>query len=41
MIPNREHVEAFSLYRLLGDLRGRSVLDLACGTGIFTPAIRW
>ena len=42
LLPSREHVEAFSLYRLLGDLSGRSVLDLACGTGIFTRAIhRW
>jgi len=40
LLPSREHVEAFSLYRLLDDLSGRSVLDLACGTGIFTRAIR-
>lgn len=40
LLPYREHIEAFSLYRLLGDLRGRSVLDLACGTGIFTRTIR-
>lgn len=39
-LPSREHIEAFSLYRRLGDLSGRSVLDLACGTGIFTRAIR-
>lgn len=40
LLPSREHIEAFSLYRLLGDLSGRSILDLACGTGIFTRAIR-
>lgn len=40
LLPYREHIEAFSLFRLLGDLSGRAVLDLACGTGIFTRAIR-
>lgn len=40
MLPYREHIEAYSLFRLLGDLSGRAVLDLACGTGIFTRTIR-
>lgn len=41
-IPPREHFEAYSLHRLLGDLTGLSILDLACGTGIFTRALkRW
>lgn len=40
LLPYREHIEAYSLYRRLGDLSGRSVLDLACGTGIFTRTIR-
>jgi SAM-dependent methyltransferase len=40
LLPYREHVEAYTLYKLLGDLSGRSVLDLASGTGIFTRAIR-
>lgn len=40
LLPYREHIEAFSLFRLLGALEGLSVLDLACGTGIFTRAIR-
>lgn len=40
LIPSREHVEAYTLRRLLGDLTGLSVLDLACGTGIFTRTIR-
>ena len=40
LVPSREHIEAFSLHRLLGNLRGCSLLDLACGTGIFTRAIR-
>lgn len=40
LLPYREHVEAYSLYRRLGDLSDRSVLDVACGTGIFTRTIR-
>ncbi|MFE8600443.1 class I SAM-dependent methyltransferase [Archangium violaceum] len=40
LLPYREHIEAFSLYRALGELSGLSVLDLACGTGIFTRVIR-
>lgn len=40
LLPYREHIEAFSLYRVLGDLKGLSVIDLACGTGIFTRVIR-
>jgi SAM-dependent methyltransferase len=40
LFPWREHVESSSLRRLLGDLTGRSVLDLGCGTGLFTRAIR-
>lgn len=40
LLPYREHIEAYSLFRQLGDLRGQSVIDLACGTGIFTRTIR-
>lgn len=40
LLPLREHIEAFSLHKLLGDLSGLSVLDLACGTGIFTRTMR-
>ena len=32
-IPPREHIEAYSLYRLLGDLTGLSVLELARAPG--------
>jgi ubiquinone/menaquinone biosynthesis C-methylase UbiE len=39
-VPSREHVEAYTLRRLLGDLTDLSVLDLACGTGLFTRTIR-
>jgi SAM-dependent methyltransferase len=38
--PWRAHIEAFTLFDLLGDLAGRSVLDLACGTGFYSRALR-
>lgn len=34
--PWRDHVEAFTFLGLLGDLSGRSVVDLACGEGYYT-----
>ena len=37
--PLREHVEAYSFLRMLGDLQGLRVLDLACGDGFYTRAI--
>jgi 2-polyprenyl-3-methyl-5-hydroxy-6-metoxy-1,4-benzoquinol methylase len=39
-LPSREHIEAYTLRRLLGDLTGLSVLDLTCGTGLFTRTMR-
>ena len=39
-LPFREHVERHTLFELLGDLRGRTVLDLACGDGFHTRLIR-
>ncbi|MCC5794265.1 MAG: methyltransferase domain-containing protein [Chromatiales bacterium] len=38
--PLRRHVEGFTLRRLLGDVRGRSVLDLGCGSGIWARELR-
>jgi SAM-dependent methyltransferase len=38
--PWREHVELYTLLDLLGDLSGREVLDLACGEGFLTRAVR-
>lgn len=32
----RHYVERYTLFRMLGDLRGRTVLDLACGEGVYT-----
>lgn len=34
--PLRRHVEAHSFLGLIGDVRGLSVLDLACGEGFYT-----
>lgn len=31
----RHYVERYTLVELLGDLRGRTVLDLACGDGVY------
>src|SRR5438093_11706216 len=38
--PWRLHLEHFTLFTLLGDLRGKSVLDLACGEGFYTRFIK-
>jgi SAM-dependent methyltransferase len=35
-LPFREFVEAHSMFSLLPDLAGRSVVDLACGDGIYS-----
>jgi ubiquinone/menaquinone biosynthesis C-methylase UbiE len=34
--PWRTHIERYTLTRLVGDLRGKSVIDLACGEGYYT-----
>ena len=39
-LPFRYVVERYTLFQLLGDLRGRSVLDLACGEGFYTRQFR-
>ena len=36
----REHVERHTLFELLGDIRGVTVLDLACGDGFYTRLLR-
>jgi len=38
--PWRMYVEHFTLFELLGDLRGKTVLDLACGEGFFTRYLK-
>jgi 2-polyprenyl-3-methyl-5-hydroxy-6-metoxy-1,4-benzoquinol methylase len=37
-LPFRLIVEAPGLFRLAGDVRGKSLLDLACGDGTFSRA---
>ncbi len=39
LLPFRRYVEAYSLFQILGDLRGARVLDLACGDGFYTRKI--
>jgi ubiquinone/menaquinone biosynthesis C-methylase UbiE len=38
--PWRLHLEHFTLFKLLGDLQGKSVLDLACGEGFYTRFLK-
>jgi len=38
--PWRLQVEHFTLFKLLGDLSGKNVIDLACGEGFFTRSIK-
>lgn len=39
-LPMARYPERASFLRMLGDIRGRSVLDLACGTGFYTRQIK-
>lgn len=32
----RHFIERYTLFEVLGDLRGRTMLDLACGDGVYT-----
>ncbi len=36
----RSHAETYSLMKLIGDLDGKRVLDVACGEGHFTRLLR-
>ncbi len=38
--PWRLHIEHFTPFKLLGDLRGKSVIDLACGEGFYTRSLK-
>jgi SAM-dependent methyltransferase len=40
LAPFRTHIEAYSLLKLVGDVRGQAWLDLACGTGPYARALR-
>jgi len=38
--PWRAHVEAFTLFALIGDPSGKAVIDIACGEGFYTRMVR-
>jgi SAM-dependent methyltransferase len=40
LAPWRTHIEAYSLLKLAGDVRGQAWLDVACGTGPYARALR-
>lgn len=40
MQPWRKYVEAYSLFKLVGDLTDKNVLDLACGEGFYTRQLK-
>ncbi len=40
LLPVRSCIEAYSVLRLVGDVRGLEVLDVACGTGLYARALR-
>ena len=39
-LPFRDHVEKYTLFRMLGDVTGARVLDLACGDGFYTRLLK-
>jgi 2-polyprenyl-3-methyl-5-hydroxy-6-metoxy-1,4-benzoquinol methylase len=38
--PWRKHIEAYSLFKLAGDLSNKNVLDLACGDGFYSRQLK-
>jgi ubiquinone/menaquinone biosynthesis C-methylase UbiE len=38
--PVKQHSEEFTFFEILGNVRGQSVLDLACGDGYYTRKIK-
>jgi toxoflavin synthase len=38
--PWRTHVESFTLMKLIGDVAGKAVIDIACGEGFYTRMLR-
>ncbi|MGK7903298.1 MAG: class I SAM-dependent methyltransferase [Hormoscilla sp.] len=39
-LPFRLHIEAYTYFNLLGDIAGKSILDLACGEGFYTRKLK-
>jgi len=40
LAPFRTHIEAYSLLKVTGDVRGQSWLDVACGSGPYARVLR-
>jgi SAM-dependent methyltransferase len=40
LAPFRQHVEQYTLQKLIGPLHGESALDLACGEGFYTRRLK-
>jgi len=40
LTPWRTHIESHTLLNLIGDVQGRSVLDVACGEGFYTRLLK-
>jgi toxoflavin synthase len=38
--PIKMYIESFTLLKVLGDVQGKSVLDLACGDGYYTRLVK-
>jgi 2-polyprenyl-3-methyl-5-hydroxy-6-metoxy-1,4-benzoquinol methylase len=39
-LPYRLYIEEYTYFNLLGDLAGKSILDLGCGEGFYTRKFR-
>ncbi|MFE5735768.1 class I SAM-dependent methyltransferase [Streptomyces celluloflavus] len=39
-LPWRARLESFSVFRVLGDLSGEQVLDIGCGTGLYSREMK-
>ena len=39
-LPIKRYSEGFTLFRVLGSVRGLAVLDVACGDGYYTRAMK-
>ena len=39
-LPFREFIERYTLFELLGDIRGGKILDMACGDGFYTRLLK-
>ena len=38
--PWRKHIEAYSFFKLAGNLANKNILDLACGEGFYTRQLK-